>query len=69
MSFQTAKRVLRFNKSEITCENVFNGDLFENEDKHELSKDEKIWFQVSFSDLFLWVWEARNTLPQFHVKF
>ena len=41
---QTKERVLRVNKSEITGENAFNGDLFEIEDNHESSKDEKICF-------------------------
>ena len=51
LSFQTEERVLRVNKSEITGQNAFNGDLFEIEDNHESSKDEKTWFQVFFSDL------------------
>ena len=36
----------RFNKSKITGENTFNGDHFEIEDNHELSKDEKSLFWV-----------------------
>ena len=44
LRFQTEERVLRVNKSEITGENAFNGDLFEIEDNHESSKDEKTWF-------------------------
>ena len=44
LSFQTEERVLRVNKSEIAGENAFNGDLFETEDNHESSKDEKTWF-------------------------
>ena len=44
--FQTKERVLRVNKSEITGENAFDGDLFEIEDNHESSKDKKTWFQV-----------------------
>ena len=44
LGFQTEERVLRVNKSEIAGENAFNGDLFEIEDNHESSKDEKSWF-------------------------
>ena len=44
LSFQTEERILRVNKSEITGENAFNGNLFEIEDNHESSKDEKTWF-------------------------
>ena len=47
-SFQTEERVLRVNKSKITGENAFNGGLFEVEDNHESSKDEKIWFYIFF---------------------
>ena len=46
LSFQTFKNVLRVNKSEITSENAFNGDLFNTEDNHESSKDRKTLFQV-----------------------
>ena len=48
LSFQTEERVLRVNKSEITDKNAFNRDLFETEDNHESSKDEKTWFDVFF---------------------
>ena len=41
MRFQTEEHVLRVNKSKITDENTFNGDHFEIEGKHGLSKDEK----------------------------
>ena len=34
----------RVNKSKITGENAFNRDLFEIEDNHESSKDEKALF-------------------------
>ena len=40
LSFQTKERVLRVNKSEITGENTFIGDIFEIEGNHESSKDE-----------------------------
>ena len=42
--FQTEERVLRVNKSEITCGNSCNGNLFEIEGNHKSTKDEKIWF-------------------------
>ena len=42
--FQTEERVVRVNKSEITDEDTFNGDLFEIEDNHESRKDKKTWF-------------------------
>ena len=41
LKFQTQERVLRVNKSEITGENAFNGDLLDTEDNHEWIKDEK----------------------------
>ena len=37
--FQTEEYVVNVNKSEITGENAFNGDLLEIEDNHESSKD------------------------------
>ena len=46
LRFQTEKRVLRVNKSEITGENTFNGDHFETEGNHEPSEDEKTLFWV-----------------------
>ena len=46
LRFQTKERVLRVNKSNITGENAFDGDLFAIEDNHESSKDEKTWFYV-----------------------
>ena len=42
--FQTKECILSVNKSEIAGENAFNGDLFEIDDNHESSKDEKSWF-------------------------
>ena len=45
-SFETKELVLRLNKNEVTSENAFNGNLFEIEDDHEQTKDEKIWFYV-----------------------
>ena len=44
LRFQTEERILRINKSEITGENAFSGDLREIENNHEYSKDEKAWF-------------------------
>ena len=41
MRFQTEEHVLSVNKSEITGQNTFNGDVFEVKDNHEWSKDEK----------------------------
>ena len=37
MRFQTEKRILRVNKSEITSKNAFNGDLVETEDNLQSS--------------------------------
>ena len=42
--FPTKERVLKINKTEITRENAFNGDLIDIEDNHEYSKDQKSWF-------------------------
>ena len=42
--FQTEERALWVNKSEINCQNAFHGVLFEIEDNHESTKDEKTWF-------------------------
>ena len=44
LRFQTKECILRVNKSEITGENAFNGELFEIDDNHESSKDKKTWF-------------------------
>ena len=44
LSFQNEECILSVNKSEITGENAFNGDLFEIEDNHESSEDEKLGF-------------------------
>ena len=46
LRFQTKERILRVNKSKITCENTFNGDHFEIEGNHGSSKDEKLLFWV-----------------------
>ena len=46
LRFQTEENFLSVDKREITAENAFHGDLFEIEDNHESSKDEKTWFQV-----------------------
>ena len=45
LRFQAKEHVPRVNKSEITGQKAFNGDFFEIEDNHELSKDVKTWFQ------------------------
>ena len=44
LRFQTKEHVLKVNKSEITGENAFNGDLLEIEDNQEQSKVKKTWF-------------------------
>ena len=44
LRFPTQELVLRVNKSEINCQNAFNGNLFETEDNHESSKNGKTWF-------------------------
>ena len=44
LSFQTEERVVKIIRSKITGGNGFNGDLFEIEDNHESSKDEKTRF-------------------------
>ena len=41
LRFHTKECILRANKSEITGENTFNGDLFDIDDNHESSKDKK----------------------------
>ena len=46
LRFQTEERVLSGYKSHITGENSFHGDLFEIEDNHEASNNEKTWFQA-----------------------
>ena len=46
LRFQTEDRVLRGYKSHITGENSFHEDLFEIEDNHEASSNEKTWFQA-----------------------
>ena len=50
MRFQTEEHVLRVNKSQITDENSFNGNLLETEDKHEYRKGKKFDFMY-FADL------------------
>ena len=42
--FQAKERVLRVNKSNITCEKTFNGDHFENSTNNGSRKDEKLCF-------------------------
>ena len=44
LRFQTEERVVRVNKSEISGENTFNGDLFEIEDNYQSIKDGETWF-------------------------
>ena len=46
LRLKTEKCALGVNKSEITGENPFNGDLVEIEGSHESSKDEKTRFYV-----------------------
>ena len=46
LRFQTEEPFVRVNKSEITSENAFQRDLFDIEDNHESSKDEKAGFQA-----------------------
>ena len=41
---QTEERVFRSNKSEITGEKAFNGDIFGIGDNHEYFKDKKTSF-------------------------
>ena len=41
LRFQTEERIASVNKSEITRENGFHGDIFEIEDTHESRKDER----------------------------
>ena len=53
MSFQTEEHIVRVNKSEITGENVFNGDVFGIEDNHESSNDEKTWFYIFLQICYL----------------
>ena len=49
--FQIEERILRVNKSEITGQNAFHGDLFEIEDNYESSKDKKKSVLNIFADL------------------
>ena len=58
--FRTKERVLRVTKSKITGENTFNEDLFEIEDNHESSKDEKI----DFSYFYRFVTRALTLRPR-----
>ena len=51
LRFQTKECILRVNKSDITGENTFNGDLFEIDDNHESSKDKKNLALGSFANL------------------
>ena len=46
LRFETKEPVLRVDKSEITGENAFHGDLLDTEDNNEASKDKKVWFQA-----------------------
>ena len=41
---QTKERVLRVNKSAVTGENAFHGDLFKIVDNNASSKYKKTWF-------------------------
>ena len=44
LRYETEEPVLGVNKSEITCENVFNGYLFDIKYNHQFSKGEKTQF-------------------------
>ena len=44
--FQTEESILSINKREITAENTFDGDFFEIENNHDLSKDGNALFQA-----------------------
>ena len=44
LRFQNKQQVLRVNKRKITCENGFNGYLFETEANYESSKDQRTQF-------------------------
>ena len=44
LKFQIEEHVLRVNKSKITGENTFNGDLLHTEGNHRSRKDEKTLF-------------------------
>ena len=44
LRFERKERVLKINKSEITGENTFKGDLCEIEANHDPSKDEETLF-------------------------
>ena len=54
MRSQTEERILSVNKSEITGQNAFHGDLFEIKENHESSKNEKIRFEVLLQIFCLW---------------
>ena len=60
LKISNQERVLRVNKSKITDENTFNEDLFEIEDNHESSKDEKI----DFSYFYRFVTRALTLRPR-----
>ena len=44
LRFQIEERVIKVNKSEITGQNAFHGDLFEIEDNYESSQKKKTLF-------------------------
>ena len=46
LRFQTKKFILKVNKSEITSEIAFNGDLLEFKANHESNKAENFHFEV-----------------------
>ena len=54
LRFQTEERVLTVNKSDITRQNAFHGDIFEIEDNHEASKGEKTEFQAFLQNCYLY---------------
>ena len=53
MRFQTKEHILRVDKSDITGENAFHGDLFENQDNHESRKNEINLVSDIFAHLLL----------------
>ena len=53
MRFQTKEHILRVDKSDITVENAFHGDLFENQDNRESRKNEINLVSDIFADLLL----------------
>ena len=59
-SFRSEEPVLKVNKSEITGEHAFKGDLLQIEDKYQLSKDEKL----DLSNFFRFATRVLNVRPR-----